>query len=83
MVGGEAEVAGGCEAGGLCLVGEDYSDFRVREAAGLDRLMDGEKVGAAPGEEDAKTAGELSGHTSLWHTRELHGNSAIVSGGNE
>jgi len=53
--GGEAEVSGGGEAGGVFDVGEDYGDFGVQEAMGIDGAVDGEEVRASAGEEDAES----------------------------
>src|SRR6266851_586618 len=52
--GGQAEVSGGGEAGGVFDVGEDYGYFGVVEAVILDRAVDGEEVRASAGEEDAE-----------------------------
>ena len=49
---GQAEVAGGGEAGGVFDVREDDGDFGVEAVFG-DGAVDGEKVGTASGEEDA------------------------------
>ena len=49
---GQAEVAGGVEAGGVFDVREDDGDFGVEAVFG-DGAVDGEKVGTASGEEDA------------------------------
>ena len=49
---GQAEVAGGVEAGGVFDVREDDGYLGVEAVFG-DGAMDGEKVGTASGEEDA------------------------------
>ena len=52
--GGEVEVAGGGEAGGLGTVGKDESDLGVGDFVAGDGGVDGEEVGAAAGEEDGE-----------------------------
>ncbi len=53
--GGQAEGARGGEAGGVGFVREHDGDFGLGQAAIRDGLVDGEEVGAATGEQDAKT----------------------------
>ena len=52
--GGETEVSGGGEAGGGFDVGEDDGDLGVETVFG-DGAVDGEKVGASAGEENAES----------------------------
>jgi hypothetical protein len=52
--GGQAEIAGGGEAGSVGDIGDDEGDLNAGEAAFADVAPDGEEVGAAAGEEDAE-----------------------------
>ena len=69
--GGQAEVAGGGNAGGFGDVGEDDGDFDAGEAAGADGFGDGEEVGAAAGEEDAEA--EMRVWRASWQVSESAG----------
>ena len=50
----EAAFAGGCEAGGIGFVRDDYGDLASFQFSGGDVIGDGEEVGASSGEEDAE-----------------------------
>lgn len=51
--GGEVEVFGRGDAGGVVDVGDRYRDFDPLELSGLDGIRDGEEVGTAAGEENS------------------------------
>ena len=64
VVGGDAKGMRCGEAGGVGLIGEDNGNLCVGNAAVGDCLVDGEEVGAAPGEQDTEAGNVRRGaHT--------------------